>query len=155
MIRGQDRTYENTLSRLDTAGLPVFRRCRGRARGCPDRRQQKCSCKSFKTTEYFYDMKTQPGEKLPQRSRETLGQFACEYHGGMSHCTSTSLVERFVPLPRSARRLRCDGKCRPRNKDVINAFPARTICPCAMHQYDILYEDALCPNGYTAERGKE
>ena len=39
-------------------------------------------------------------------------------------------------------------------KDVINAFPARTICPCAMHQYDILY-DALCPNGYTAERGKE
>ena len=41
------------------------------------------------------------------------------------------------------------------NKDVINAFPARTICPRAMHQHDILYEDALCPNGYTAERGKE
>jgi len=28
-------------------------------------------------------------------------------------------------------------------KDVINAFPARTICPCAVHQNDILY-GALC-----------
>jgi hypothetical protein len=41
------------------------------------------------------------------------------------------------------------------NKDVINALPARTIGPCAMHQYDILYEDALCLNGYTADRGKK
>jgi hypothetical protein len=41
------------------------------------------------------------------------------------------------------------------DKNVENAFPARTICPSAMNQNDVLHRTVLRLDGYSAKHGQQ